>query len=167
MCDDAIHNIRKQQIIGWREWLTLPELGVPAIKVKIDTGARTSALHVAHLEVYTEHSQRKVRFVLHPLRRRPALEIFCQAEVIDERVVSDSGGHREKRLVIRTPLRLGDLQWPVEITLTNREDMLFRMLLGRTAMQGRWLVDPVGSYFCGRHLRKAYRQNSSRPKRIQ
>ena len=151
-----------QQIIGWREWVTLPALGVPAIKAKIDTGARTSALHVAHLETYTdEQSQRKVRFVLHPLRKRPALEIHCQADVIDERVISDSGGHREKRLVIRTPVRLGVLDWSIEITLTNRENMLFRMLLGRTAMHGRWLVDPAGSYRCGRSLRKAYRRGST------
>ena len=152
------------QIIGWREWVTLPALGVPAIKAKIDTGARTSALHVADLETYLDkQSKRKVRFVLHPLRKRPALEIHCHADVIDERMVSDSGGHREKRLVIRTPLRLGELEWPVEITLTNRENMLFRMLLGRTAMYGRWLVDPADSYRCGRDLRKAYRRRSSRP----
>ena len=148
-------------IIGWREWVALPALGVPSVKAKIDTGARTSALHVVGLETYYEQQIRKVRFILHPVRRRPKLEIHCQAEVFDERWVSDSGGHREKRLVICTPIRLGDTEWPIELTLTNRENMLFRMLLGRTAMHGRLVVDPERSYCFGRELRKAYRSKRS------
>lgn len=149
----------EQQIVGWREWVSLPALGVPALKAKIDTGARTSALHVTQLESFFENERQQVRFVLHPLRKRPALALHCQAEVVDERLVSDSGGHREKRLVIRTLLRLGGVEWPIEMTLTNREDMLFRMLLGRTAMYRRLLVDPARSYQCGRELRKAYRRS--------
>lgn len=143
--------------IGWREWLALPALGVPAVKAKIDTGARTSALHVQELETFTVNGQRRVRFVLHPLRRRGDIGIACSADLIDERIVSDSGGHRELRQVICTPVRLGENEWPVEITLTNREDMLFRMLLGRTAMHSL-VVDPERSYLCGRSLRKAYRR---------
>ena len=157
------HSDPDLQIIGWREWLTLPGLGIPAVKAKIDTGARTSALHVANLECFVENQIQKARFILHPLRRKPTLAIQCHAEVIDERWVSDSGGHREKRLVIRTPIRLGDNEWPIEVTLTNRENMLFRMLLGRTAMHGRLIVDPSRSYCCGRLLRKAY-QNPRRAK---
>lgn len=145
------------QLIGWREWVALPELGIPALKAKIDTGARTSALHVSELECYDAPDGRRVRFVLHPLRKRSELIIACTARVIDERIVSDSGGHRERRPVIRTPLSLGGRRWPIEITLTNREDMLFRMLLGRTAMSGRLTVDPQQSYCCGRRLRHAYR----------
>jgi len=145
-------------IVGWREWLVLPALGVPAIKAKIDTGARTSALHVTDLESFYEQEQRKVRFILRPLRRRPKLKRVCQADVIDERWVSDSGGHREKRLVIQTPVRLGEIEWSIELTLTNRENMLFRMLLGRTAMEGQFAVDPARSYCYGRELRKAYRR---------
>ena len=144
-------------LVGWREWVSLPALGIPAIKSKIDTGARSSALHVCNLEDYQEHDRRKVKFILHPLQRQTKVEIICHADVIDERTVSDSGGHRERRLVIRTPLRLAGREWPVEITLTNREDMLFRMLLGRTAMLGRLVVDPELSYRCGRALRRAYR----------
>lgn len=144
-------------LVGWREWVSLPGLGIPAIKSKIDTGARSSALHVCDLEDYHEQEHRKVRFILHPLQRQTNVEIACHADVIDERTVSDSGGHRERRLVIRTPLQLAGQEWPVEITLTNREDMLFRMLLGRTAMLGRLLVDPELSYKCGRTLRRAYR----------
>lgn len=145
-------------VVGWREWVALPELGVPAIKAKIDTGARTSALHVAELETFETRGRLQVRFTLHPLRRRPRLAIACETEVIDERVVSDSGGHREKRLVIHTPLRLGAQEWPIEITLTSRENMLFRMLLGRSALVGRLTVDPQRSYLCGRGLRKVYRR---------
>jgi hypothetical protein len=143
-------------IIGWREWLALPELGVPGVKVKIDTGARTSALHVADLEPFEEHGRLRTRFTLHPLRKRPDIAIVCTATVIDQRVVSDSGGHRERRYVIRTPVELGSRQWPIELTLTNREDMLFRMLLGRTAMAGL-LVDPRRSYLFGRKPRRRYR----------
>lgn len=143
------------QLIGWREWVALPELGVPALKAKIDTGARTSALHVSELDLYGTADARWARFVLHPLRKRPAVAISCTAQVIDERVVSDSGGNRERRPVIRTLFSLGGQTWPIEITLTNREDMLFRMLLGRTAMHGRLIVDPQQSYRCGR-LRSPY-----------
>ncbi len=143
---------------GWREWVALAGLGVPAVKAKLDTGARTSALHVAEMETFEQAGRHKVRFLLHPLRRRPALVCVCEAEIVDRRVVIDSGGHREQRWVIRTPLALGDQQWPVEITLTNRETMLFRLLLGRSALQGRFLVDPQHSFLHGRELRRAYRR---------
>ena len=143
--------------IGWREWLALPELGVPAVKAKVDTGARTSALHVVNLTTFTERGCLNARFTLHPVRRLPKIAIDCVAEVIDQRTVSDSGGHKEKRLVIRTLAHMGDNGWPIEMTLTNREDMLFRMLLGRTAIRNRFSVNPARSYHYGRKLRKAYR----------
>ncbi len=144
-------------LIGWREWVSLPALGIPAIKAKIDTGARTSALHTFGLETFKANGQLKVRFRLHPLQKRSDIELFCVADVVDERIVSDSGGHRERRLVIRTPLRLGDNEWPIEITLTDRETMLFRMLLGRTAMRHRLVVDPAVSYQLGKqHLAAVY-----------
>ncbi len=146
----------ERDIIGWREWLALPELGVPGVKAKIDTGARTSALHVVDLDVFEACGRQRVRFTLHPLRKRLEIAIVCTADVIDRRMVSDSGGHREPRWVIRTPVALGNRCWPIELTLTNREDMLFRMLLGRTAMHGL-LIDPWRSYRHGRAPRRHYR----------
>jgi hypothetical protein len=143
-------------IIGWCEWLALPELGIPAIRAKMDTGARTSALHTFSLEKFEENGHLKVRFGVHPLRHRTDVEIFCVADVVDERTVSNSGGQREERLVVRTPVRLGEMEWKIEITLTNRESMRFRMLLGRTAMHGRLIVDPDHSYLLGHSLRYLY-----------
>lgn len=137
-------------IVGWREWLSLPQLGIDHIKAKIDTGARTSALHTFHLETFQERGVRRVRFGIHPLQKQDKPELYCEADVVDERVVSDSGGHKEKRLVIVTPIVLGGQEWPIEITLTNRENMLFRMLLGRTAMKGRLTVDPDASFLCSK-----------------
>ena len=148
-------------LAGWREWVALPGLGVPAVKAKLDTGARTSALHVAALEPFEQAGQLRVRFVLHPLRRRDDIAIRCEALVVDRRLVSDSGGHLERRYVIRTPLALGGREWPIELSLTNREQMLFRMLLGRTALAG-WLVDPQRSFMHGRRLRRAYRRHPIR-----
>ena len=151
--------------VGWREWVALPELGIPAVKAKIDTGARTSALHAFHTEAYRQRGRDRLRFAIHPLRRRTDLVIRCDAEIIDQRVVSDSGGHRERRYVIQTPVRLGGQQWPIEITLTDRENMLFRMLLGRTALHGRLLVDVQTSYLHGRTLRRAYARQKSGDKK--
>lgn len=137
-------------MVGWREWLALPELGITKIKAKIDTGARTSALHAFKIDYYTEQGQAKVRFNIHPLQYSSEEIVSCVANVIDIRWVTDSGGHKEQRFVIETMLQAGDCYWPIEATLTNREDMRFRMLLGRTAMRRRIIVNPGVSYLLGK-----------------
>jgi hypothetical protein len=144
-------------LLGWREWVGLPRLGLPVIKAKVDTGARTSTLHAFYVDPFRRHGTQMVRFGIHPLRGRTDVVIQGETTVIDRREVADSGGHRELRHVILTPLRVGGLEWPIEVTLTNRETMLFRMLLGRTAIAGRALVDPDRSYLTGRQTAPARR----------
>lgn len=136
----------KKPTLGWREWLALPDLGITAIKAKIDTGARTSALHAFYLEPFTRGGAPWVRFGIHPRQLSPDEVVHCEAPVVDRRAVTDSGGHREKRYVIETQLVLGEHRITAEVTLTDRENMRFRMLIGRTAMRGNFTVDPGKSY---------------------
>ncbi len=137
-------------LLGWREWLALPDLGLTLVKAKIDTGARTSTLHAFYVDTFSRAGQLHARFGVHPLQHRNDIVIHGEAPVIDQRRISDSGGHREARYVIQTRLSLGGREWPIEVTLTNREGMLFRMLLGRTAIAGWARVDPGESFVTGR-----------------
>jgi hypothetical protein len=143
--------------LGWREWAALPDLGLPAIKVKVDTGARTSALHAFYTEKYTLDSVDMVKFLIHPIQKNDDFHIECHAPIIDFREVSDSGGHKEMRYVIETSIVIGTRHWPIELTLTNRDTMLFRMLLGRRAIEAQAVVDPGVSYLNGKlNARKLY-----------
>jgi hypothetical protein len=133
-------------VLGWREWVSLPDLGIKKIKAKIDTGARTSALHAFNIDKFRCHGKDKVRFDLHPIQRNDKKIIKCTADLIDIRLVTDSGAHRELRYVIETLLILGGLSHAIEITLTNRATMTHRMLLGRKALQHHYIIDPSRSF---------------------
>lgn len=135
---------------GWREWVRLPGLGIDQIKAKVDTGARTSALHAFELKPFTENGRDLIEFRIHPLQKDNDTVVTCTAEILDQRKVTDSGGHSEERFVIRTELHIGAHHWPIEATLTARDNMLFRMLLGRTALNGRAVVNPSRSYVVGK-----------------
>ncbi len=137
---------REQLVVGWREWIALPDLGVERIKAKLDTGARTSALHAYRVKPFRRGRRRFVRFYVHPVQHRRLPELLCEAPIVDERVVTSSNGRREQRYVIETPLRMGEQVWMIQVTLTNRDEMGFRMLLGRQALRKRLLVDSGTSF---------------------
>lgn len=136
--------------VGWEEWVALPELNLPAIRAKVDTGAKTSALHAFMIERFTESGIEKIRFGIHPIPERSDIEIYSVAQLIDEREVISSNGKSEIRYVIRTMAVFGNKKWPIEITLTNRETMNYRMLIGRSAMEGNVVVVPEQSFLLGK-----------------
>lgn len=133
-------------VIGWREWLSLPELGIDAVKAKIDTGARSSSLHAIHIERFQQDGREFVRFQVHPLQRDSKTTVTSTAEVLEFRHIRSSSGHATLRPVILTPVEVLGQRWNIELTLANRDEMGFRMLLGREAVRRRFLVDPGASY---------------------
>jgi len=139
----------KLTTLGWREWVLLPQLADLPIKAKVDTGAKTSALHAFYIEPYRKDGELLVKFLIHPLQNDTSTEIECHAPVIDQRMVSDSGGHKEQRFVIETAVVIQEQSFPIELTLTDRDSMLFRMLLGRSALKGRFSVDSASSFLAG------------------
>ena len=133
-------------ILGWREWVGFPDLGISQIKAKVDTGARTSCLHAFLVEPFERDGVPWVRFDIHPSQKNCSEVLSCAAPVLDKRIVRDSGGHEELRYVIETTISIGDRVHKVEVTLTDRDTMKFRFLLGRTAIRGQYFVDSGRSY---------------------
>lgn len=146
---DRRHDPSAMLRVGWREWVRLADLGVAAIKAKIDTGARTSVLHAFAVEPFRRDGALWVHFEVHPLQRSSAVRIACEAPAVGERAVRNSGGQVERRYIIETRLMIGDRSWPIELALANRDQMGFRMLLGRTALERRALIEPGRSYLVG------------------
>lgn len=135
-----------QATIGWREWVALPDLGLTEIKAKIDTGARSSALHAFDIEAFSRSGKEMVRFKVHPYQDDTSRVVVAKAELLDWRQVRNSGGQTQLRPCVSTPVALGGQSWAIELTLTNRDEMGFRLLLGRQALRDRFLVDPGRSF---------------------
>ena len=147
----------EKNMIGWQEWCGLPELGIGAIKAKVDTGATTSSLHAFQIEPYTHEHCHYVRFQIHPLQNRQDIVLSCSAPVLGKRRVTDSGGHTEERYAIRTCVQFPEGSYDIDITLADRETMKYRMLLGRNALADRFIIDPAASYLLGKMKKKTLR----------
>ncbi len=145
----------ERPVIGWREWVRLPRLSRLPIKAKIDSGARTSSIHSFGTRRFSDAGTPMVEFIVHPLQGRDTPEIVRALPIVDERLVRSSNGEQEMRIVVETQARLGDIRWPIELTLADRDVMGFRLLLGREAIRRRFLIDPGRSYRLSRRLPKA------------
>ena len=145
--------------IGWREWVRLPDFGVDFIKAKVDTGARTSSLHASDIEDFVRDGVDYVRFCVHPEQRSSHPEILVEAPLVARRRVRNSGGKTELRPVVETDIDLLGQRWSIELTLTRRTDMGFRMLLGRQAIRGHFVVDPGRSFLSGKRTKKKKKGN--------
>ncbi len=140
-------SVKNKMIVGCEEWCSFLSLKIPAVKARVDSGAKTSSLHAYNIHTFKRDDQTWVSFEVHPVQRNRKTTVACEARVVDRRIVKSSSGDRERRYVISAPMQLGDNTWEVELTLTNRDSMGYRMLLGREAMINRVLIDP-GESFC-------------------
>ena len=155
----------EQIAIGWREWVHLPELGDFSVKAKIDTGARSSSLHAVSLKYLTSDGKKRLRFAVHPLQRSAKETYWAEADILEFREIRSSNGHISRRPVIVTELQMGELRWPIELTLANRDEMGFRMLLGREALRGRCLIDPGKSFYLGQPVARKHKKTSRKKRR--
>ncbi|MDA0806762.1 MAG: RimK/LysX family protein [Planctomycetota bacterium] len=152
-------------VIGWREWVELPDLRIRRIKAKIDTGARSSSLHAFDISTFDRDGKTFARFKVHPIQRNSRKTVTCEAEVLEVRQVKSSSGHAQKRIVIVTTVEVLGEAWPIELTLANRAEMGFRMLLGREAVRGRFLVDSGISFYDGEPKKKVKTKNVAKKSR--
>ena len=160
--------LQNKVILGCEEWCSFPELGIPTIKARVDSGAKTSALHAINIAPFIKNEQNWVKFDINPIQNNLKTVIHCEAQLVDKRIVKSSSGFREQRYVIGANLKIGDDSWNIEMTLTNRDSMGFRMLLGREAMSGRVLVDPEQKYLLGQPTNenlKTFYQNANETKK--
>ncbi len=151
------------KIAGWREWVALPDFDVPWVKAKLDTGARSSAIHAYDVAQFDRDATAWVSFEIHPWQRSDLDAVRVELPIADRRVVRSSTGHEEERLVVLATIRIVGLDLSAELTLTNRDEMGFRMLVGREAIRGALLVDPGRSYLGGRPSRTTRRRNRTEP----
>ena len=155
-------------IVGSEEWCSLPTIGIPTIKARVDSGAKTSALHAINIKTFTKDHHEWVKFDINPIQNNAKALIHCEAQLVDQRIVKSSSGFREKRYVIQTQVSLGEKTWGIEVTLTNRDSMGYRMLLGREAMSGRVMVDPEQKFLLGQptneNLKEYYYTESTQKK---
>ncbi|WP_228235593.1 30S ribosomal protein S6--L-glutamate ligase [Allomuricauda sp. M10] len=141
--------MKENNVLGSEEWCRFEELGIPAIKARVDSGAKTSSIQANKIKIFTKGLEEWVRFEVNPLQDNRSISILCQAKLVDVRSVKSSQGISEERPVIKTPVKIGNTVFEIELTLANRDTMEYRMLLGREALNGRYLVDPSKSFNLG------------------
>ncbi|MEZ0577443.1 ATP-dependent zinc protease [Nocardioides sp. MH1] len=157
--DGVVPTSHLTSVAGWREWVSLPELGVDWVKAKLDTGARTSSLHAFDIEELERDGARWVRFGIHPWQRSAADSVTAELPVHDVRHVRSSSGHVQERYVVLMAIRIGTRRIRTEVTLSRRDEMGFRLLVGREALRQGFVVDPARSYLGGRPKRVVRRRN--------
>ena len=141
--------MKELAVVGWREWVALPDFGVTSVKAKVDTGARSSALHAWDIEPFTRGGETWVRFSVHPFQRDDSTVVACEARLVDERDVRSSNGDVERRPIIATRATMAGRGFAIELSLTRRDEMGFRLLIGRRALRRRFLVDAGRSFVGG------------------